>query len=972
VGKVNIKDKAKRTASTSTSRSRKTLSPTNGKPAKETAGKRTSIIIRGARVHNLKNISLELPRNKLIVITGVSGSGKSSLAFDTIYAEGQRRFVESLSAYARQFLERMDKPDVDFIQGISPAIAIEQKTTARNPRSTVGTTTEIYDYLRLLFARIGKTYCYNCGQLVQKDSVRTVVEKLKEVISNQKSEVSKDKELKLYVLFPLHEHKDATLQQELENLKKQGFFRVLYKNEIVDLNVQSINKKAKKSDVQVLVDRLIFRSDEENNRLADSVETAFKAGDGYAIVKLLEGDKELRFNQHFECANCGIRYEEPDPRLFSFNNPFGACPKCQGFGRSVGIDLDLVVPNKQLSIRDGAIQPWTTPKWHDNLRGLLRVAYDAKLRIDVPFEDLSEREVDIILNGYEDFEGIYKFFKAVEKKAYKIYYRVFLSRYRGYTTCDACKGARLRPGALYISVDGKTIFDLVRSTIVETHKFFQRLTLTDYELEVARRILEELRRRLKYLVDVGIGYLTLDRLSNTLSGGESQRINLATALGSSLVGSLYVLDEPSIGLHPRDNEKLISILKSLRDIGNTVIVVEHDADMMHAADVVVDMGPRAGELGGEVVFVGEITRLLNNGATLTGQYLTKKKTIPVPRKRRKGSGEFITIKGAAQHNLRSIDVQFPLGKFVAVTGVSGSGKSTLIHEILFGALKRAKGDYSDEVGKFQSLEGEEHIEAVELVDQTPIGRTPRSNPATYIKAFDVIRDAFAGTQAAKIHGYTPGSFSFNVPGGRCETCEGSGIQTIEMQFLADLELTCEVCKGKRFKKEVLEVRYNNKSVDEVLDMTVSEATAFFNSSPTGKRIAKRLQVLEDVGMGYIRLGQSATTLSGGEAQRVKLAAHLAEQQEGKRTLFIFDEPTTGLHFDDIAKLLNAFNALIEQGNSILIIEHNMDVIKCADWIIDLGPEAGEDGGRIIAEGTPEEIIKDGRSYTGKFLKSYLQ
>jgi len=922
-------------------------------------------------VHNLKNISLELPRNKFIVITGVSGSGKSSLAFDTIYAEGQRRFVESLSAYARQFLERMDKPDVDFIQGISPAIAIEQKTTARNPRSTVGTTTEIYDYLRLLFARIGKTYCHKCGQLVQKDSVRTVLEKLKGDGRWQMADGSEKKELKLYVLFPLHQHKDATLQQELENLKKQGFFRVLYKDEIVDLNEKSLYKKAKKSDVHVLVDRLIFRVGEDNNRLADSVETAFKVGDGYAVIKLLEDGKELRFNQHFECANCSIRYEEPDPRLFSFNNPFGACPKCQGFGRSVGIDLDLVVPNKQLSIRDGAIQPWTTPKWHDNLRGLLRIAYDAKLRVDVPFEELTEPEINIILNGYGDFEGLYEFFKAVEKKAYKIYYRVFLSRYRGYTTCDTCKGARLRQEALNIKVAEKTIFDLVQMTIDETHRFFQQLKLTTFELEVARRILEELRRRLKYLVDVGIGYLTLDRLSNTLSGGESQRINLATALGSSLVGSLYVLDEPSIGLHPRDNEKLISILKSLRDIGNTVIVVEHDADMMRAADVIVDMGPRAGEYGGEVVFQGEIKQLANNVTTLTGQYLSGKKSIPVPGKRRKGSGKFITIKGAAQHNLRSINVNIPLGMFVAVTGVSGSGKSTLVHEIIYGALKKAKGDYSEEVGKFRSLEGAEHIDEVELVDQSPIGRTPRSNPATYIKAFDLIRDAFANTQAAKIHGYTPGSFSFNVPGGRCETCEGSGIQTIEMQFLADLELTCEVCKGKRFKKELLDVRCQNKSVDEVLAMTVSEAITFFNAASTGKRIAKRLQVLDDVGMGYIRLGQSATTLSGGEAQRVKLATNLAEQQEGKHTLFIFDEPTTGLHFDDIAKLLNAFNALIEKGSSILVIEHNMDVIKCADWIIDLGPEAGDEGGRIVAEGEPEKISRMQNSYTGNFLKHYL-
>ncbi|MBI4548101.1 MAG: excinuclease ABC subunit UvrA [Ignavibacteriae bacterium] len=924
----------------------------------------SNIIIRGARVHNLKNISLELPRNKLIVFTGVSGSGKSSLAFDTIYAEGQRRFVESLSAYARQFLERMDKPDVDFIQGISPAIAIEQKTMSRNPRSTVGTTTEIYDYLRLLFARIGKTYCYKCGQLVQRDSVRTVLEKLR-------AESQEHRELKLYILFPLHEHKDATLLQELENLKKQGFFRVLYKNELIDLNERSINSKAKKRDILVLVDRLMFRNDTEDTRWVDSIEMAFKAGDGYAIIKLLDVEKELHFNQHYECSRCNIRYEEPDPRLFTFNNPYGACPKCQGFGRAVGIDMDLVVPNKDLSIRDGAIHPWTTPKWHHNLRNLLRIAYDAKLRVDMPFKDLTRRELDIVLNGYDGYEGIYDFFKQIERKTYKIYYRIFLSRYRGYTTCDACHAARLRPEALYIKIDGKTIHDVVQMTIEEAHTFFNKLELSSYELEVARRILEELRRRLKYLVDVGIGYLTLDRLSNTLSGGESQRINLATALGSSLVGSLYVLDEPSIGLHPRDNNKLISILKSLRDVGNTVLVVEHDADMIKSADVIVDLGPRAGEFGGEVVFQGEYQTLLKDKQSLTGQYLGGEFSIPVPAKRRKGSGKGITVRGAAEHNLKSIDITMPLNMFVAVTGVSGSGKSTLVHEVLYAGLKKLKGQQSNAVGKHRAIEGMELIDDVELVDQSPIGRTPRSNPATYIKVFDLIRELFAQTQAAKIHGYTPGYFSFNVPGGRCEGCEGSGVQTIEMQFLADIELTCEVCKGKRFKREVLEIRYRDKNIDEILNMTVNEAMQFFNAHASGRKVAKRLKVLDDVGMGYIRLGQSATTLSGGEAQRVKLAAHLANQEEGKHTLFIFDEPTTGLHFDDIAKLLNAFNALIEKGNSILIIEHNMDVIKCADWIVDLGPEAGDKGGDVVAVGTPEDVIRVEKSYTGKFLRNYL-
>jgi excinuclease ABC subunit A len=927
-------------------------------------GKVDRIVIRGARVHNLKNISLELPRNKLIVFTGVSGSGKSSLAFDTIYAEGQRRFVESLSSYARQFLERMDKPDVDFIQGISPAIAIEQKTTARNPRSTVGTTTEIYDYLRLLFARIGKTYCPKCGGLVKRDSVRTIIEKLRDVSGERD-------DLKLYVLFPMHHHKDVSMKREVENLKRQGFFRFLYKDEIIDLNEKSLPAKAKLQDVLVLVDRLIFRKTEENNRFADSIETAFLNGDGYTIIRLLDGNQDYKFSQHFECPSCNIRFEEPDPRLFSFNNPFGACPRCQGFGRAVGIDMDLVVPNKDLSIRDGAIQPWTTPKWHDYLRSLLRTAYDAKLRVDVPFRELTEREVDIVVNGYEDFDGVLKFFKYVEKKAYKIYYRVLLSRYRGYTLCDACDGARLRPEALNIRIGAKTIHDLVKVTIDEVFEFFQKLTLSGFEIEIGKRILDELKKRLKYLVDVGIGYLTLDRLSNTLSGGESQRINLATALGSSLVGSLYVLDEPSIGLHPRDNEKLIHILRSLRDVGNTVVVVEHDADMMRAADVVLDMGPHAGEFGGEVIYQGDFKRLMNAANSLTGEYLSGEKSIDVPKKRRPLTKKKITIRGAAEHNLRSIDVEIPLNLFVAVTGVSGSGKSTLIHDILHAGLKRLKGTFDEKVGKHKSIDGADAIGDVELVDQSPIGKTPRSNPTTYIKAFDLIRDVFASTQAAKIHGYGPGHFSFNVPGGRCETCEGSGIQVVEMQFLADLELTCEMCKGKRFKKEVLEIRYHGKNVDDVLGMTVTEALAFFNSAANGKRIAKRLQVLDDVGLGYIRLGQSATTLSGGEAQRIKLASHLVNQEEGKHTLFIFDEPTTGLHFDDIAKLLNCFTALIAKGNSVLIIEHNMDVIKCADWIIDLGPEAGDEGGRIVTTGTPEDVARCKQSYTGKFLKKYL-
>ncbi len=923
-----------------------------------------SIIIRGARVHNLKNVSLELPRNRLIVLTGVSGSGKSSLAFNTIYAEGQRRFVESLSSYARQFLERMDKPDVDFIQGISPAIAIEQKTAARNPRSTVGTSTELYDYLRLLFARIGRTYCLNCGTLVQRDTVQSVIDSLKE-------RLGKKKELKIYVLFPLHQHKDISLPVELDHLKKEGFFRVLHGDQIIDLHEQSLPAKTKAEKVRVLVDRLILREGEEETRIADSIETAFRAGDGHVIIRFLDDGGEITANQHFACSKCGTKHEEPDPRLFSFNNPFGACPKCQGFGRSVGIDMNLVVPDRLKSLREGAIAPWTAPKWHNWLRDLLRIAYDAKLRIDVPFEQLTDAALAIVMNGSGSYKGVNGFFRMIEGKLYKIYYRIFLSRYRGYTTCDACGGARLRPEALCVKVGGKNMHDLVRMTIREVDAFFEELTLSRFDQEVGRRILAELRRRLRYLVDVGIGYLTLDRLSNTLSGGETQRINLATALGSSLVGSLYVLDEPSIGLHPRDNAKLIAILKSLRDVGNTVLVVEHDADMMRAADQIVDMGPRAGEAGGTVVVQGDIEKVRSHDSSLTGGYLSGRLSIPVPAKRRKRSKQAIVVRGAAEHNLKSIDVEIPLGLLVAVTGVSGSGKSTFVHDVLYGGLRFEKGEPADRVGMFRAIEGADRIDGVELVDQTPIGRTPRSNPITYIKAFDLIRDLFASTQAAKMHGYTPGYFSFNVEGGRCETCEGSGIQTVEMQFLADLELICEVCKGKRYKKEVLEVRYRGKNVDEILAMTVDEAVVFFSAHAGGKGVAKKLAVLQDVGMGYVRLGQSATTLSGGEAQRVKLAAHLAARDQERKLLFILDEPTTGLHFDDIAKLLRALNALVESGNSVLIIEHNMDVVKCADWVIDLGPDAGAEGGEVVAAGTPEEVARAKASVTGKFLKQYL-
>ena len=925
----------------------------------------TSITIRGARVHNLKNVSIDLPRNALIVVTGVSGSGKSSLAFDTIYAEGQRRYVESLSSYARQFLERMDKPDVDLIQGIGPAMAIEQKTNTRNPRSTVGTTTEVYDYLRLLFARAGRTYCRKCGRMVTRDSVRTVESALRAKIA------AEGKELKVLVTFPLPVHPREPLADSLANIKREGFFRIVLGEEIIDLNESAGPAKAPAGGIHVLVDRLVIRDEERNDRLADAVESAFASGNGMASLIVPGEGGALAFNQNFACPDCHIDYEEPDPRLFSFNNPFGACPECQGFGRAVGIDMDLVVPDRKKTLREGAIQPWSTPKFKEWLRALVRASRKWDIRLDVPFAELDGREVRLIREGSEDFEGVDKFLRMIEKKSYKIYYRVLLSRYRGYTTCPACGGARLRPEALAVRVGGKGIADVVGLTIAGVRGYLTSLGLTAEESAIARRILEELKRRIAYLDDVGIGYLTLDRLSSTLSGGESQRINLATSLGSSLVGAVYGLDEPSIGLHPRDNDRLIRILRALRDAGNTVIVVEHDADMMRAADMIVDMGPRAGEHGGEVVAAGTLGEILKDAHSLTGAYLSGKSKIPVPGSRRVPSGREIRIEGASRHNLKGINVAIPLNLLVCVTGVSGSGKSTLVHEVLYAGVKRAMAGTGVPPGVCRSITGQEELSSVELVDQSPIGRTPRSNPVTYIQVFDQIRTLFAATQSAKIHGYTPGMFSFNVPGGRCDECEGDGVVKVEMQFLADLFLPCDVCKGKRYKKEILDVRYKGKNIDDVLGLTVTEAIAFFGQDAQGRKVAQRLSILDEVGLGYIRLGQPATSLSGGEAQRIKLAAHLAAPAADRHVLFIFDEPTTGLHFDDIAKLLRCFNALIEAGNSVVIIEHNLDVIKCADYVIDLGPEAGEGGGRVVSAGTPEEIAADPSSHTGKHLQASL-
>jgi excinuclease ABC subunit A len=927
------------------------------------------LVIRGARVHNLKNVSLELPRNALIVLTGVSGSGKSSLAFDTIYAEGQRRYVESLSSYARQFLERMDKPDVDLIQGISPAMAIEQKTNTRNPRSTVGTTTEVYDYLRLLFARVGKTFCSNCGRPVTKDSVQTVAERLEQEL--REVPPSSDASLRIYVVFPLPVHSGESAGEALKNLTREGFIRVLIDGRILDLSEEQ-PERLPPDGILVLVDRLVFRAGEEHQRLADSLETAFAAGGGYAGVVLADREKTVWFNRHFVCADCRMEYEEPDPRLFSFNNPFGACPECQGFGRAVGIDMDLVVPDSSRTLRKGAIVPWTTPKFTAHLESLLRIAPDARLRVDIPFSELDERERGIVMNGHGKFPGIIGFFRHVEKKAYKIFYRVLLSRYRGYTTCASCSGARLRREALNVRVGGNTIADIVRMSIADARGAFQVLDLTAHELEIGRRILDEIRKRLSYLDEVGIGYLTLDRLSSTLSGGESQRINLATSLGSSLVGALYVLDEPSIGLHPRDNDRLIRILKALRDSGNTVLVVEHDADMMRASDVLVDLGPLAGEQGGEIVFNGPVAQLIREGDSLTARYLSGRTQIPVPRARRQPVGPPLRVEGASENNLKNISVDIPLHMLVCVTGVSGSGKSTLVHDIVYGGLQRLKGDFSGKVGRFTGITGHEQISQAELVDQSPIGRTPRSNPITYIQAFDAIRTLFASTQAARVHGFGPGHFSFNVPGGRCEGCEGDGVVKVEMQFLADLYLTCDQCKGKRYRAEVLQVSYRGKSIHDVLSMTVDEALRFFGSDATGRRAAQKMKVLHDVGLGYIHLGQAATTLSGGEAQRVKLAAHLGTTQGSRHTIFVLDEPTTGLHFDDIARLMQCLNALVDAGNSVLMIEHNLDVIKCADYVIDLGPEAGPKGGEIVAEGTPEHLAENPRSITGTFLKEVLE
>ncbi|MBS4034694.1 MAG: excinuclease ABC subunit UvrA [Ignavibacterium sp.] len=917
--------------------------------------KEKKIIVKGARQHNLKNLSFEIPRNKLIVFTGVSGSGKSSLVFDTIYAEGQRRYVESLSSYARQFLERMNKPDVDIIQGISPAVAIEQKSGGRNSRSTVGTTTEVYDYLRLIYARIGRTICFQCGNEVKKATTGTVTDWLEE----------QNEGTKFYLAFPLPDHEGHSIKDELGLMKKRGFFRVFHKGKYIDLNENNI-KPSDKKDIKIVVERFKINKGEVRERLSDSIEVTFKEGDNRLVLINIDTNEQTEFNKFYEC--CGIRYEEPEPRFFSFNNPFGACPVCQGFSKVIGIDMNLVVPNPKLSLMDGALAPFRSAKYSVHQRELIQSAKEFGMPLNIPFKDLSEEQTKMLRSGFGKYKGIDKFFEDLERKTYKMHIRVLLSRYRGYTTCPACKGARLRREAQQVKIDGKSIHDIVKLPIEKSLQFFEELKLSDYDFHVAERVVKEIVKRLQFLNNVGIGYLTLDRLSSTLSGGETQRINLATSLGSALVGTLYVLDEPSIGLHPRDNSKLINILKNLRDIGNSVLVVEHDADMMREADLLIDMGPDAGIKGGEIVAMGHYTEVMKNKNSLTGRYLSGQIKIPLPEKRNTKKTKTIKILGASENNLKQIDVEIPLNKFVVVSGVSGSGKSTLIHDILFAGVAKYFGNAPSSIGRFNDIKGAEYIDDVVIVDQSPIGKSPRSNPASYLKVFELIRELFAATHQARSRGYKPGYFSFNVPGGRCETCQGDGFIKVEMQFLADLYLQCEDCEGTRFKKEIREITYRGKNLVDVLGMTVDESLSFFEGND---RITRLLKLLADVGLGYIKLGQPSNTLSGGEAQRIKLASYLTAQRERRHILFIFDEPTTGLHFHDISKLLNCFNLLIERNNSVVIIEHNLDVIKCADHIIDLGPEAGDKGGEVVATGTPEEMVEEKNSWTGKYLKPYL-
>lgn len=967
-----------------------------------------SIIARGIRVHNLKNINIEIPLRKLAVITGVSGSGKSSLAFDTLYAEGQRRYVESFSAYARQFLERVDKPDVDHIEGIPPAIAIEQKNPVKNRRSTVGTATEINDYLRLLFARIGKTYCTECGEIVRNDTIFQIADSI----------LSFPEGTKFLVAFPLVISKNISSDMQVSALKERGIIRLLADNTVFDISSISEEFDIRKyKSVAGIVDRLVVGK-KIKSRLTDSLETAYRLGSGHlSIIYLHKEIKQsnknisrkknpsgkalaekkskiisinnmewtaLSFSSHFRCNSCDREYQAPTHHMFSFNNPLGACRKCQGFGHTIEIDMDLVVPDKTKTINEGAIAVWNSPAYSGLLEELQEAAPAHNIPLDIPFNELTRKQLKLIYKGAEDFCGIGEFFDLLEEKKYKMHVRVLLSKYRCYTICSECNGTRLDPSSQNVRINNLNITDVCSMSIDEAYSFFEKIKLSKYEEEVARLLLLETTKRLSYMVKVGLEYLTLDRMTRTLSGGEAQRVNLTTSLGSSLVNTLYILDEPSIGLHPRDTKRLIDILIQLRDIGNTVVVVEHDRDVIKSADYLIDIGPGAGKNGGNVVYSGDVKKISSRNGSLTGQYLKGKKQIKLPMTRRKVTQSHIEITGAAENNLKDIDVRFPLNVFTCVTGVSGSGKSTLIQDTLYGAIKRRIGIYPGHIGRHRNLTINGHIDDVIMVDQSPIGKTPRSNPITYVKVFDYIRKIFASTREARLHNLTQGSFSFNVKGGRCDYCEGCGYIKVDMQFLADVYVTCDQCHGKRFRKDVLEVCYKDKNIHEVLEMTVSEAMVFFsthnkhgltpemnnNLSKAALHIQRGLKYLEDTGLGYLRLGQPATTLSGGEAQRLKLATYMTKGKKEK-ILFIFDEPTTGLHFDDIRKLLDCFQKLINNGHSVIVIEHNPEILKCADHIIDLGPEGGKGGGYVLGCGTPENIAKLKESYTGKFLKEYL-
>jgi len=912
-----------------------------------------NILIKGAQIHNLKNLDVAIPRNKLVVITGLSGSGKSSLAFDTLYAEGQRRYVESLSSYARQFLGRLDKPKVDYIKGIAPAVAIEQKVNTTNARSTVGTSTEIYDYLKLLFARIGKTYSPKTGQEVKKNTVSDVMNDVKTF----------EEDSKWLLLSPIHLEEGRQLENKLKALLNQGFARILVNNEMIrldEIDQHSLDNK----DILLIIDRIVVKHEEDfYNRLADAVQTAFYEGKGICYLQELSSSKKLPYSANFELD--GITFLEPNIHLFSFNNPYGACPQCEGYGNIIGIDEDLVIPNTALSVYENAIFPWRgeSMSWYRDQ--LVNNSHKFDFPIHKPFFQLTDTQKELVWNGNQYFTGLHDFFKELEEKNYKIQNRVMLSRYRGKTKCNTCKGKRLRPEVNNIKVGGKTLPELVDVSIKKLIPFFAELQLSEYDSKVAKRLLIEINTRLAFLQNVGLDYLTLNRNSASLSGGESQRINLATSLGSSLVGSMYILDEPSIGLHPKDTERLIKVLLSLRDLGNTVIVVEHDEDIMKAADMIIDIGPEAGTFGGELVAQGTYEEILQSNS-LTSLYLNGKLEIEVPKKRRKFKN-YIEVKGARENNLQNIDVTFPLDVLTVVTGVSGSGKSTLVKKIVYPAIQKQIEGVGEKAGQYSEISGSySHIKHIEYIDQNPIGRSSRSNPVTYIKAYDDIRELFAKEKLSKNRGYQAKHFSFNVDGGRCESCKGEGSINVEMVFMADVSLPCETCNGKRFKKEVLEVQFEGKNIDDILTMTIDESVAFFKENNQTK-IIQKLQPLQDVGLGYVQLGQSSSTLSGGEAQRIKLATFLVKGATKDKALFVFDEPTTGLHFHDIKKLLASFEALIEKGHSIIVIEHNLDLIKCADYIIDLGPEGGENGGQLLAFGTPEEIVKNKNSITAKYL-----